>query len=181
MYCPSCGSNNAAGTKFCTRCGTNLTAVTDALTGRVTEGVRFDERSALIREYSLGRRNAIFGGTLFGGGLLMMTMLTLAGVSPIGAFFIVCVLYVLGTIFGAKGLSAWFGASTEMKAKGYVLPGTANKLLPPGTGQKPGIQIDSQNSHPAPPPLFGIGSVTEDTTRTLRKTPPVPPSEEKKE
>src|SRR2546423_13513471 len=31
MYCPSCGSNNQAEVKFCTRCGTNLAVVSDAL------------------------------------------------------------------------------------------------------------------------------------------------------
>jgi uncharacterized membrane protein YvbJ len=35
MYCPSCGSNNQPEIKFCTRCGTNLGVVSEALTGKI--------------------------------------------------------------------------------------------------------------------------------------------------
>src|SRR5262245_19295061 len=33
MFCPKCGSNQGEGKKFCTVCGTNLAAVSQALTG----------------------------------------------------------------------------------------------------------------------------------------------------
>src|SRR5204862_3207247 len=34
MYCPTCGKRNSAELKFCAACGTNLEAVSQALTGR---------------------------------------------------------------------------------------------------------------------------------------------------
>jgi hypothetical protein len=33
VFCPSCGTQNVSGLRFCTRCGTNLEAVSHALTG----------------------------------------------------------------------------------------------------------------------------------------------------
>ena len=33
MFCPTCGKDNAKGLKFCASCGTNLVAVSQALSG----------------------------------------------------------------------------------------------------------------------------------------------------
>ena len=35
MFCPRCGSNQGEGKRFCTVCGTNLAAVSQALTGQI--------------------------------------------------------------------------------------------------------------------------------------------------
>jgi uncharacterized membrane protein YvbJ len=35
VFCPSCSSHNQDEVKFCTRCGTNLGVVSDALGGRL--------------------------------------------------------------------------------------------------------------------------------------------------
>jgi hypothetical protein len=37
MYCPKCGSNQGEGKRFCTVCGTNLAAVSQALTGQLPQ------------------------------------------------------------------------------------------------------------------------------------------------
>jgi hypothetical protein len=37
MFCPTCGKENAFGRKFCVACGTNLEAVSQALTGSKTD------------------------------------------------------------------------------------------------------------------------------------------------
>jgi hypothetical protein len=37
MYCPKCGSNQGEGKRFCTVCGTNLAAVSQALTGQIPQ------------------------------------------------------------------------------------------------------------------------------------------------
>jgi hypothetical protein len=37
MYCPKCATQNAEDTKFCRSCGTNLSLVPQALTGRLPE------------------------------------------------------------------------------------------------------------------------------------------------
>ena len=37
MFCPTCGKENALGRKFCVACGTNLEAVSQALSGSKTD------------------------------------------------------------------------------------------------------------------------------------------------
>jgi zinc-ribbon domain len=37
MFCPNCGKENAIGRKFCVACGTNLEAVSQALSGSKTD------------------------------------------------------------------------------------------------------------------------------------------------
>ncbi|HXG94073.1 MAG TPA: zinc-ribbon domain-containing protein [Blastocatellia bacterium] len=75
MYCPNCGSNNLAEVKFCTRCGTNLTVVTEALTGKLTAN-QLDERAMkVVKDYYKGRRDAITGAALIPLGALVMTIL----------------------------------------------------------------------------------------------------------
>lgn len=37
MFCPKCGSNQGEGKRFCTVCGTNLAAVSQALTGQIPQ------------------------------------------------------------------------------------------------------------------------------------------------
>ena len=40
MYCPTCATQNSDGTKFCRACGTNLSLVPQAITGRLPEASR---------------------------------------------------------------------------------------------------------------------------------------------
>ncbi|MFY9611810.1 MAG: zinc-ribbon domain-containing protein [Blastocatellia bacterium] len=40
MYCPTCATQNGDGTKFCRSCGTNLSLVPQAITGRLPEAPR---------------------------------------------------------------------------------------------------------------------------------------------
>ena len=44
MYCPKCGTQNIDNASFCRACGTNLSLVPQALTGRLSEVVREDVR-----------------------------------------------------------------------------------------------------------------------------------------
>lgn len=37
MYCPTCATQNGDGTKFCRSCGTNLSLIPQAITGRLPE------------------------------------------------------------------------------------------------------------------------------------------------
>ena len=79
MYCPSCGVNNQAEVKFCTRCGTNLGAVTEALTGKVKAKSDPEDRQVkVMRDYYRGRRDAITGATLIPAALLIMTIMAAA-------------------------------------------------------------------------------------------------------
>lgn len=56
VYCPKCGMQGAEGARFCRRCGTNLEAVSQALTGQLVgpspESVATDMEVAYAKEYS---------------------------------------------------------------------------------------------------------------------------------
>ena len=49
MYCPKCGTQNIDGASFCRACGTNLSLVSQALTGRLPEAVSEAEARGLSR------------------------------------------------------------------------------------------------------------------------------------
>ena len=68
MFCPKCGSNQGEGKRFCTVCGTNLAAVSQALTGQIPQPNYYaapiphpleDERH---RAMAKGVRLSIIGG-----------------------------------------------------------------------------------------------------------------------
>jgi hypothetical protein len=67
MFCPKCGSNQGEGKKFCTVCGTNLAAVSQALTGRIPQPNNYAPpiphpfEIARQREMAKGVRFAIIG------------------------------------------------------------------------------------------------------------------------
>src|SRR5262249_24329564 len=68
MFCPKCGSNQGEGKKFCTVCGTNLAAVSQALTGQnplphyyappILDPLEIEKQ----REMAKGVRLSIIGG-----------------------------------------------------------------------------------------------------------------------
>lgn len=55
MFCPTCGKDNALELKFCASCGTNLEAVSHALTG--SEDDFFTEMDSGIANLSGGIRS----------------------------------------------------------------------------------------------------------------------------
>jgi hypothetical protein len=166
MYCPNCGVNNQAEVKFCTRCGTNLGVVSEALTGKLKgKPVPEDRRTKVMRDFYRGRRDTITGAVMIPAALLIMTIMVAAGLKPIAAFFIVCWMFFCGAGALAVGLGKWIAASSEMKSSGYgprsqfqgahlqhPLPAAQGELPPPdySTG-----------------PVGYPGSVTEQTTRQL--------------
>jgi zinc ribbon protein len=166
MYCPSCGSNNQAEVKFCTRCGTNLEVVSEALTGKIAGNSGPDDRMAkLMKDYYRGRRDTITGAVLIPLGVLIMALMATAGMKPIGAFFIICWMFFWGAAALAGGLGKWIASSTEMKSLGYGshsrFQGSALQRGAPATGAE------------LPPAGYSTGpvgypaSVTEQTTRQL--------------
>ncbi len=168
MYCPNCGSGNPAGTKFCTRCGTNLAIVTDALTGKLSGAVVDDEQRRLLKDYYKGRRSFILGSTLIISGAFLMALLASVGLPGVAAFFIVFWLFCWGTIVLGKGLSGWLSASGEMKALGYNLP---QNNMPRAPGQNfippPPAQFTPPSGEYNTGPVDMPASVTEQTTRHL--------------
>ncbi|HEY7910884.1 MAG TPA: hypothetical protein VIG62_03140 [Blastocatellia bacterium] len=163
MYCPNCGSQNQD-VKFCTRCGTNLGTVTDALAGKTTGASSIDERLLkVIKDYSKGRRNAITGAVLIPAGLFVMSLLIWVGLPPVASFFIVCWMFFWGASALADGLGKWIAASGEMKTLKDI---AGPKSLPGSSEEQAGVQV--------PPsfltgPVEYPGSVTDQTTRQLEQ------------
>lgn len=180
MYCSSCGSNNQPEIKFCTRCGTNLGVVSEALTGKLTGKTGVEDRIAkLLRDYYRGRRDTITGAVLIPAGLLILAFMAAAGMKPIGAFFIICWMFFWGAAALAGGLGKWIASKGELKSLGYGshsqiqggvpqqgVPASRGELLPSGYSTGP---VDSP------------GSVTEHTTRQLDERGYAPPHERERE
>jgi zinc ribbon protein len=166
MYCPSCGSNNQADIKYCTRCGTNLGVVSEALTGKIAVKTGGDDRIAkLLRDYYRGRRDTITGAVLIPAGLLIMAIMMAAGLKPIAAFFIICWMFFWGAAALADGVGKWIASKSELKALGY----SSQSQFHETPFQRAGSVTQAQ----LPPPGYSTspvgypGSVTEQTTRQL--------------
>ena len=167
MYYPSCGSNNLAEIKYCTRCGTNLGVVSEALAGKNTGKINLDDRAAkLIRDYYRGRRDTITGAVLFPAGLLVMSLMMAAGLKPIGAFFIICWMFFWGAAALAGGLGKLLASKGELQALGY---GSQSQFQ--GAPLSSPLALGNQAPLPDPgyktAPVGYPGSVTEQTTRQL--------------
>lgn len=165
MYCPNCGSDNQAEIKFCTRCGTNLGVVSDALTGKLTGPSKIDERMVrLLKNYYRGRRSVMIGGSMLLVGLIVQGMILalgfpekLIGFAALGAAPI-----IYGFISLFIGIARWNRAGSELKALGHVVGQTA---LARGTT----ALVDEPNAAGAytTDPIANPASVTEHTTRQL--------------
>jgi hypothetical protein len=183
MYCPGCGSQNKNETKFCTRCGTNLGVVSDALTGKLSEGDRLDDWTAkLLKKYYAGRRDTLTGILLIPGALMIMGILIAVGMPAFVAFLWTCWMFFWGAIAIAEGVGKWLASSGEIKALGYKLSqgaiqhsseGRANqaRLAP---FEKPPLAAPAEYSTD---PISHPGSVTEQTTRQLEQRAQSPPVE----
>jgi hypothetical protein len=165
MYCPNCGSNNQPEVKFCTRCGTNLGLVSEALTGRLPTRAADDEHTTkLMRDFYKGRKDTITGATLILAGLLIMAILVGSGMNAVGAFFIIFWMFIWGAASLAGGLGKWIASNAQMKALGI---GSQSRFQ--GTSAQPLI------GRPSRQPLgFSSGpvdfpGVTEQTTRQLNE------------
>ena len=156
MYCPKCATQNNDDTKFCRSCGSNLSLVPQALTGRLLDAPS-GRRRHRGRDRS-GPPNLARGITsvFTGVGFLLVSF---------GSFF-----------FAPAGRLWWFwmlipafamlgrGVAEIVSAKysANLTQGMSQAAMPPAprTGELP-----PRNEVPFPPP-----SVTEQTTRQLDPT-----------
>jgi len=178
MYCPSCGSNNPNDLKFCTRCGTNLGVVSDALSGATTGALETDERTvSLLKDYYRSRRMMIIGGAASA-----LSLFKLAGPFLLGfpEKMIPIVILSLGFLLLSLiafvwGLVKWNNSSSEIKAlgislsKGRALASAQEHLqlsTHPSVNDSPVHAID---------PIASPSSVTEHTTHLLDEGEQSPP------
>ena len=159
MYCPNCATQNADATKFCRSCGSNLSLVPQALTGRLPEArlSRRDKRHRRDREDD--------GPATLANGITKIFM-------GIGFVMVACASF----FFAPAGRIWWFWMlipAFAMLGKGIAeivtvryssptpIPGASQTAMPsPHTGE---IQPPGDVLYPPP-------SVTEQTTRQLDPT-----------
>lgn len=162
--------------KFCTRCGTNLGVVSEALTGKIAGKTGAEDRMAkLMRDYYRGRRDTITGAVLIPAGILIMAIMAAAGMKPIGAFLIICWMFFWGAPALAGGLGKWIASKAELKSLGY---GSQSQIQ--GTLAQQVVAASSEellHSGYSTGPVDSPGSVTEHTTRQLDERGYVPPLE----
>jgi hypothetical protein len=160
MYCPNCGTNQPDDKKFCSACGTNLGAVSAALSGQppappTSPAAELAEAEARYKRQTAA---AVQGG-MPGVGLLVAALLVFL-IRPIpGAWFWICFGLTIGGVSAlGRGVAAYLVARSEWQAALARL----SHLLAPTSAPAPLNAPAPTNRNLTPPP-----SVTEQTTRHL--------------
>lgn len=156
MYCPKCATENTDQTKFCRSCGSNLSLVPQALTGRLPEAPSGRRRH---RDLEHGGPATLANGItkiFMGLGFLLVSACVLM-FAPAGRIWWFWMLIPAFAMLGkgvAEVVSVKYGPS--------LAQGTIQPAMPPAarTGELP-----TRNEALFPPP-----SVTEQTTRQLDPT-----------
>jgi|HubBroStandDraft_6_1064221.scaffolds.fasta_scaffold696059_2 hypothetical protein len=164
MYCPKCAGQNAEDSKFCRVCGTDLSLIADAMTGRLrrsgkTKKVRRDRDSA--NPQSL--QKAIASGFMGLGFIVVALTLMLTG-EEWGVY-----MFIPGFLMLGKGVSTFMALRLAQPATNDLstsnvdrqTPRTGELTPPPGYVNAPASQPTYRDLPAAPP------SVTEGTTRIM--------------
>ncbi|MEK6321197.1 MAG: hypothetical protein AABN33_05880 [Acidobacteriota bacterium] len=175
MYCPTCSSNNLANIRFCTRCGTNLAVVSEALSGESSAQPPIDERMVkVLKDYYSSRRATLIGGLTLPVGLSLLMAMFLTGF-PEHLIIIALIglgLTIYGAIVGIWGIGHWIDSTSELKALNIAV---ATHSLPAASRDK--VDTSRITSIPALVERYSTdpidpGSVTDGTTRQLEGPPP---------
>lgn len=179
MFCPTCGSSNQDEVKFCTRCGTNLGVVSDALAGKTTGTLETDERTLnLLKDYYRGRRMMLIGGAASALSLFKLAGPFLLGFPEkmIPIVILSLVFLLLSLIAFVWGLVKWNNASSEIKALG-VSPSKGKALAAAEQSRLAGEPSRVGKSAYATDPIPSASSVTEQTTNLLDEDERTPRSQ----
>ena len=178
MYCPSCGSNNQDEVKFCTRCGTNLEVVSDALRGTSTGGLETDERRVtLLKDYYRSRRMMLIGGAASALALFKLAGPFLLGFPEKMIPIVILSLgfLLLSLIAFVWGLVKWNNSSSEIKALGFSP--SKGRTLTAATEQLR-LQADQESIGVyATDRIASQSSVTDHTTHLLDESDQTPPTQ----
>ena len=163
MYCPHCGSENQAETRFCTRCGTDLGVVADALSGKLSGSSKIDQRMVrLLKNYYRGRRGMMIGGPTVVACIIFLTIIFAVGfhdtLLPFALFALIPLIYGIISLF--IGIARWNSAGSELKAMGHVVSQPAAPRSELSDAPK---MVDAYSTDAIATPA----SVTEHTTRQL--------------
>jgi hypothetical protein len=181
MFCPKCGSNQGEGKRFCTVCGTNLAAVSQALTGRIPPP-NYAPPMTPPPEIERQRAKEMGAGvalSVIGGGIVALKFFSFIfagpfrGDSPFGC------LTIIGFILLAIGISKivasrgprWADAPMPAPA-----PRETHSIQQPNPHPVFSAPADPVPSAPKTSELEPVGrpalSVTEDDTRHLPNSKP---------
>jgi len=186
VFCPNCAHENQAEIKFCTRCGTNLAAVSEALAGKPVSPVEVDDRMVkLLTKYYDGRRSTAVGGASLAIGTLMVILLMAARLNwdnvPLPALLLIglsaCAL-IYGAIAVIAGVAEWIQSSSEMNALGYSAPAKIAQARQLNLRSSSAEQPGRSQAEYATDPISYPASVTEQTTRQLEEHSFSPPPKE---
>lgn len=164
MYCPNCGNHQSNEKRFCTICGTNLSAVSAALSGRLpAAGAPATELIEAEARYKRQLAAAIQHGAP-GLGLLIAALLMLFFRPIAGAWFWICFGLTIGGVSTlGKGLTLYLLARSEWNAA--LARAQANAPHQSFAASSPPAQFNP----PLPTsPDLTPPSVTEQTTRHLQ-------------
>ncbi len=176
MYCPNCGSNNQSETKYCTRCGTNLGIVSDALSGKLSEPSKSDERNVqLLTDYYRGRLSIFIGViSLVIAALILILIQSLEASGKLRFFnFLSIAGIIYGAIAIAWGVEKWTDSTGEIQALGYTptemkkmrsARADSVRLVPEAPKSE---QTMSGTNGYSTDPIAMPSSITEQTTREL--------------
>lgn len=171
MYCPSCSAHNQDELKFCTRCGTNLGLVSDALSGTLSSQSQIDERLVkLFKDCYRGRNSVIIGGIASAVALFKVVVFALLGV-PVKADFLAiaaAILLAYGLFALIWGAAKWNNSASEIKAierAGSQVTSLGTRGDHPGllSGEPASIRTGTLSTDQTESPA----SITEETTRLL--------------
>jgi hypothetical protein len=164
VYCPKCAGQNAEDSKFCRVCGTDLSLIAEAMTGRLrgstkTRKVRRGGDSARPQ----GLQKAIVNGFMGLGFIVVGLSLMLTG-EEWGVY-----MFIPGFIMLGKGVSIFLAqrlsqpATSDLSASNIdrQTPRTGELTPPPGYVNAPASQPTYRDLPSSPP------SVTEGTTRIM--------------
>lgn len=164
MFCPKCGTKNPEDGKFCRKCGTDLSPVTDALTGgtsRYASKKTKDKKAKYSWESALSKMfmgfaflvvSVILGVTGAAGGQTWWYWMLIPGFAMIGTG--------LAQVIQLRSESP---QNVEFKSDKNVLPETQERALPPTQTEYVGNDAPKnyETGDLVPP------SVVENTTRHL--------------
>jgi hypothetical protein len=178
VFCPGCGSNNPDDLKFCTRCGTNLELVSNALRGRTTGPLVTDERTvSLLKDYYRSRRMLIIGSAASLISLFKLALLLVLGfpekLLPLVVLSAGLLFYGLFALIW--GITKWNNSSSELEALG-VSPLKRKYLSSQKSNQLSTTQLGTEAQDLSTDSISNPASVTEGTTNLLDDSKPMSPA-----
>jgi hypothetical protein len=156
MYCPNCASQIHSNVKFCTRCGANLTAISDLLNGAILEPPQSAEITRLLEKCHNGYLSTVIGLGLVIIALSITVTAMMFDVIPAAISGLLFLGWAIPAI--AQGAGKWLSAKSEIRSILKVRSGDNSDVPPHELLPSDAAVIDSRRF---------AGSVTEGTTAGL--------------